>query len=250
MSQFFKYPVNYLYGRRAFSVGAMAVRTVAPEVVDNDYSTFTDETELILETHGRNLTTNTTIDHIFIKCSGVASYSVSVPSGQGSGTGLTAQTLDASNNRGGFQHDLRSVGPLQATEVQIDIVGTNPKVYEILLLESLLTLERKYINIAPVRRDILAQQRTNIRGETYSVTSVSDRRKWVTEFTALFINNPRPTADETRKVLEENTQFTFAENYNQFPERVYAASVLGDINIVYPGQVFNQQRMTFTITEM
>ena len=259
-SHLFKFPINYVYGHQSFSLGSGSppTRTGASQISDNDYRTFSSQTRFAIETHGDSSTDNTRITHIFIKAKNLTNYTVSVPSGEGSGTGLTDQTIPANQVVDGIQHDLRSLGPLNATEVEVSVTGTSTEVYEIMLLESVLEIPDIYVEIQPTRGDRGAIKRTNIRGELYTVPGLSGRYKWLVRLAAVFVPPPNPppnplppTAEDLLRALEENHNLTFAEDFDRFPERVYPATLANSIiGIDYVGRLFEQKRIKFSIAEI
>ena len=113
-----------MYGRNAFSVDSMDVRTGAPEIQDNDYDTFSTEKRFIIETHGDTRSTNSTMNHIYVRGSGIDSYTATVPTGKGTGQALSAGSIAASDVVNGIQHDFRGLGPFNATEVEVTFTGT------------------------------------------------------------------------------------------------------------------------------
>lgn len=249
MSQIFKFPVNYRYGRRAFTVDSSNVRISASALIDNDYRTFSDGSRFVFETHGDSSTDASRVTHVFIKGSGITNYSVSVPSGQGSGTGLSAQTIPAGGVVNGIQNDLRAVGPLSATEVEVSVTGVSARVYEVMLLEEVIEVENLFTAVNPTRIDTSSQIRQNIRGETIRVAGLAGRHKWQTQMEMLFLPSTTPTADEFLRAIEENANFTFAEDFARWPDRVYLAYQASDISIAYVGRMFNQRRVSLAIAE-
>ena len=118
MARFFKTPIHYQGNRKIYSLNG-AIRTEVPNVNDNDYRTYSTESSYIVQTHGAQLTDETIVNWAFIKNSGVSSYSISVPSGKGSGDGITnrsiqstVQSFDKSNvstTVNGIQNELVSL---------------------------------------------------------------------------------------------------------------------------------------------
>ena len=125
MARFFKTPIHYQGGRRAYSVEG-TTRTRAPNVNDNNYQTSSGETTYVFETYGSTFATNTPVNWIFIKGSGIASYSASVPAGKGSGAGVSGRVIPTTvttpeggsveTTFDGFQHDLLD---LRSTPVRV-----------------------------------------------------------------------------------------------------------------------------------
>ena len=228
---------------------AQGARAGADAINDNDYRTSATQSRFILETHGDTRTENTRITHVFIKAQGLTNYSVSVPTGQGTGTGLTQQVIPADGVVDGIQHDLRAVGPVSATEVQVDVTGAATRVYEIMLLEEVVDIPDRFTAINPVRTGVGSIVRQNIRGERYAVASLAGRRKWTTGLELFLTSTTTPSADTVRRALEQNPNMAFAENFDRFPDRVYPAYLAGDLTLDYVGGLFTQQRLSFTIAE-
>ena len=255
MSEFYKYPVNYQYGRQSFSVASGNVRSSAPEISDNDYSTFSSAKSFAIDTFGITRATNSRITHIFLKGQNIDSYSVFVDTGKGSGTGLSSQAIPSSGTVNGVQHDLRALGPLMATEVRLSVIGTGSRVIQVLLLESLLTFEQGeyqgYQNINPQKIDRTSQLRTNIRGSSIRVRGLA-RAKWSTDYQAWFADaGATPTSSQLMNVFDTNTNFTFTEDNDTWPERTYAATLTQGFSISYVGNnEYNQVQMNYTILEI
>lgn len=247
MSQFFKFPQHRRYGRQVFSVASGNVRTSAPEINDNDYTTFSTEQTFILETYGDTRTTNTLADHIFIIGENLTNYSVSVPTGMGSGAGVSNATIPADNVIAGRQYGF-SRSPVNAREVQVTVTGTDTRVYEIMLLDLDVATDSSYTSVNPQKFDRGAQTRTNIRGNTIR-TSGPSRPKWQTDFTGLFFGSTAGTADTLIRFFDDNPNFVFSENLTRFPDRCYMATLVGGVSISYRGRQYNQRDLSFTILE-
>ena len=249
MSQFFKFPINYTYGHEAYALDAMLNRTgAAPQINDNDYRTSSTLKKFIIETHGP-LNTNTTITHVFIKGQNITQYTISIPTGSGTGTGFSNRVIPADQTVRGFQHDLQPLTNVSASEIQVDIVGATSQVYEIMLLESIMTIGPIYQVVDPVRIDTTSQIRTNIKGNTFHISGVADRYKWNTNYSAFFREGDSPSWEDFVMNLETIPNMTFAEDFDEFPSRVYPATLASPLNIAYQGQVYTQARIDFTLTE-
>ena len=248
-STFYTFPQNYRYGRQSFSLNSANVRSGAPEISDYDYDTGSSEKRFVIETYGATRTTQTTITHIFIKGTGITGYSVFVGTGAGTGTGLSSVTIPASGTVNGVQNDLRELGPLSATEVNVTIEGTNARLIEVMFLNELTTISNKYQAINPTKifRDAISEP--NILGNTIKEPGPSRRWRWTTSYQAYFPPDANPSADTVFNTFEENLNFTTAVDFARFPDRVYPASIAGGIDISYVGRLYNQQQFDFIIIE-
>ena len=116
MAHFLSFPVNYQYDHNAYD-DSVSPRVIDNKANDNNYRTFSTSDALVFQTHGDRPTDNSRIDYLYIKCKNVTNYTVAIPSGKGTGTGLTNQTIPSNQGYNTFQHDLRPIGPLMASEV-------------------------------------------------------------------------------------------------------------------------------------
>ena len=233
-------PIHYLNGRTAYS-GTGIQRVAAQEVQDNDYRTYSTETDFTIQTFGATETTSTVVDYIFIKCSGVQSYSLSVPSGSGFGNGFTNKTIPQYTSVDGItvdtfyrdttgriiQHDFYPLGNdrLLCTEAQLTFTGSDIRIYEIMLLQGILVLspEETFTDIQHQKISNTIPK-TNIKGESFSIRSLSSRGKWSSRYRAFF-NLESPIPIETLiDVIENNQNFVFVPEWNRFPSRVYLAT--------------------------
>ena len=154
MAQFFAYPLNYGGGRSQYKA-----------VADNDYNTSTDQTSMLLhiDTAGDGSGDARDFTDIFIKCSGVASYTIQMTDPK-RGIGLLPRVLPASvrNDSGvlvpieieGIQNDLYDLHPAEVSggsEVEklgaksltltfTAVTGETPRIYEVMVLDRLLTI--------------------------------------------------------------------------------------------------------------
>lgn len=248
MSHFFNFPINYQYDHNAFD-NSVAPRVIDNRPNDNNYSTFSPSTSLLFQTHGDTLTDNSRITHVFIKGKNLTDYTIAVPSGQGTGTGLTTQTIPADQVVNGIQHDLRAIGPLMASEVSLTVTGTNTEIIEVMFLESVLDLQNYYTAIQRALIDVGASVRQNIAGGTFKVGGLADREKWNVAFEAIFLPDSITDGDAFLRALQENKNFTFAEDFSRWPDRVYPAYREGPIQEAVIGRDFYQRRFSFTIVE-
>lgn len=240
MSTFYALPIHYQGPRGIYSVEG-ATRVITPEVNDNDYRTYSESSVFIAQTFGDSATENTRVDSIFIKCSGVNRYSVSVPTGMGTGTGFTDRTIPANvttfegistpTTIGDFQNDLVDLtaldtdGTINAREIQVEFSGVNIRIYDMMFLRKLMSMDvsRSFRSVAHNHRDNSLLKR-NIRGASFRVSSLSSRPKWESSYTALF-NEFSPTSYHTFSAfVQDNRNFVFAPEYTRYPDRVYPAT--------------------------
>lgn len=245
------FPVNYRYGRQAFSVDASDVRTGAPEIQDNDFDTFSTEKKFIIETHGDTRTTNTLLNHIYIRGTGITSYSVEVPTGSGSGMALSGAVIATDRTVNGIQHDFRGMGPMTCTEVELTIVGSSPRIYEVMVFEVEINTGNIWTVINPSTIDRGRIPRRNIRGNTIVTEGPEGRMKRVTDYTGILIGDTGVNlSDRLERFFNENPNFTWAEDIDEWPDRVYAATLTAGISTSYVGRLFNQRQISFGVLEM
>ena len=94
MARFFKVPIHYEDGRQIYSL-ENTVRTPAPQVNDNDYTTYSTSTTFIIQTHGINLQDNTIVNFIRVIGSGIGSYNAQAVTGKGTGGGVSGRIIPA-----------------------------------------------------------------------------------------------------------------------------------------------------------
>ena len=251
MSILSTFPINYKYGRNAFSVDSSDVRTAAPEIQDNDYDTFSTEKRFAIETHGDTRSENTLLNHIYIRGTGITSYSVTVPTGRGSGMALSGAVIATDRTVNGIQHDFRGMGPMTCTEVELTIVGSAPRIYEVMLFEVEINTGNIWTVINPSIIDRGRIPRRNIRGNTIVTEGPEGRMKRATDYTGILIGDLGVNlAQRLERFFNENPNFTWAEDIDEFPDRVYAATLAGGVSTAYVGRLFNQRQLSFTVLEM
>ena len=134
-------------------------------------------------------------------------------------TGFSAGTLTITNE-----------GALNATEALVTVTGTDLRIYEIMLLESIIEMddERFFTDISPSYQDnsIL---RSNIRGSNFRIRSLASRGKWSVQYRALFDSHSNVTHAEFMEMLHNNDNFVFAQQYRRYPDRIYPATWGADV---------------------
>ena len=232
MAQFFSYPLNY-----------GGSRSQHREVADNDYNTFTTSTSFILhiDTAGDGSGDARDFTDIFVKATGVTSYTAALTDGTITPSPRTLPE-NVSNDSGdmvpitvdGFQNDLYSLWDEtqnqvpQAKSITLTFTGTSPRIYEVMILDRLLTLnsdgglsriEYDSIDLGTVEPDLRKRL-------SYVPPINAERDKWIVNLTSL---SPRiygardRIADELISFIRRYKRFVFAAEYNRYPDRVFPA---------------------------
>ena len=237
MAQFFDYPLNYGSGRSQYKA-----------VADNNYSTFTEQTSLLLhiDTAGDGTGTARAFTDIFVKCSGVASYSAELTNPDNI-TSPQARTLpetvtndsgdEVSTTVDGFQNDLyslwtdESTAKPQAKSITLTFTaeaGETARIYEVMVLNRLLTLNADG-GFSRIEYDSLetGSYETDIRGHRSYVPAIGGTRdKWRVNLTLL---STRPTsgrdtvADDLIHFIRRHKIFVFAPEPKRYPDRIFIA---------------------------
>ena len=234
MTQFFDFPLNYGGGRSQYR-----------EVADNDYATFTTSTSMLLhiDTAGDGSGDARDFTDIFVKGSGITSYSaaltdpVNITSPQprtlpdnvtnDSGDEVSITDLD------GYQNDLHNLwtdetaAKPKAKSITLTFTGTSPKIYEVMVLDRLLTLnadggfsriEYDSLDLGTVEPDLRKRL-------SYVPPIGGERDKWLVN---LSLYAPRRGAHETISdkliwFIRKYKNFVFAPEYKRYPARVFPA---------------------------
>ena len=234
---FFDYPLNYGGNRSQYQA-----------VADNDYRTYSEQTSMLLniDSVGDGTGTARDLTNIFLKCTGIASYSAALTD-PANITSPVARTLPATvtNDSGdtvettvdGFQHDLNnlwtdeSAPKPKAKGVTLTVTAAasqTPRIHEVMILDRLLTLnsdgglsriEYDSIDLGTVEPDL--RQRLS-----YVPPIGGERDKWLANLTLL---SPRQAAardkiaDALIHFIRKYKNFVFAPEYNRHPDRVFPA---------------------------
>ena len=236
MAKFFSYPLNYGGGRSQYKA-----------VADNDYSTYTDQTSILLniDTAGDGSGTARAFTDIFIKATGVASYSAALTDPENI-TSPQTRTLpeNVTNDSGdtvpitvdGYQNDLHSLwtdentAKPKAKSITLTFTaesGQSVRVYEVMILNRLLTLnsdggfsriEYDSIDLGTVEPDLRKRL-------SYVPPIGNERDKWLVHLT---LYSPRRGTRETLSddliaFIRRYKRFVFAPEYHRYPERVFPA---------------------------
>ena len=232
MAQFFLPALNVGGGRSQYR-----------EVADNDYNTFTSETSMLLhiDTAGDGSGTAREFTDIFIKCSGISSYSAAFTNPENI-TSPAARTLpetvtndsrdEVSTTVDGYQHDLHNLWTDESTEKPkaksitltfTAVTGETPRIYEVMVLNRLLTLnsdgglsriEYDSIDLGTVEPDLRKRL-------SYVPPINAERDKWLVHLTGLSYRpntGGRDTiADKLVSFIRRYKNFVFAPEYNRHP---------------------------------
>ena len=241
MAQFFSYPLNYGSGRSQYR-----------EVADNDYNTFTDQTSILLniDTAGDGSGTAREFTDIFVKGTGIASYTaaftngVNLPNPSPFPRTLPQLVTNDSGDRvpidiDGYQNDLHN---LWTDENQL---GAKPKarsitltftaatsqplrIHEVMILDRLLTLDSDG-GFSRIEYDSidLGRLEPDLRKRLSYVPPIGgERDKWIANLTLLSIRKGtvRDTiADDLIYFIRRYKHFVFAAEYNRYPDKVFPA---------------------------
>ena len=232
-TQFFDAPLNYGGGRSQY-------KTVA----DNDYNTFTSETSMLLhiDTAGDGSGTARDFTDIFLKGSGVSSYTAAFTNPENI-TSPAARTLpeNVTNDSrdtvpilvDGYQHDLHnlwtdeSTAKPKAKSITLTFTGSNIRIYEVMVLDRLLTLnsdggfsriEYDSIDLGTVEPDLRKRL-------SYVPPIGGERDKWLVNLT---LQSPRrgtreTLSDQIVSFIRRYKRFVFAPEYKRYPDRVFPA---------------------------
>ena len=232
-TQFFDAPLNYGGGRSQY-------KTVA----DNDYNTFTSETSMLLhiDTAGDGSGTARDFTDIFLKGSGVSSYTAAFTNPENI-TSPAARTLpeNVTNDSrdtvpilvDGFQNDLHnlwtdeSTAKPKAKSITLTFTGSNIRIYEVMVLDRLLTLnsdggfsriEYDSIDLGTVEPDLRKRL-------SYVPPIGGERDKWLVNLT---LQSPRrgmreTLSDQIVSFIRRYKRFVFAPEYKRYPDRVFPA---------------------------
>ena len=237
MTQFFSYPLNYGGGRSQYKA-----------VADNDYNTFTSQASMLLhiDTAGDGSGTPRDFTDIFIKTTGVNSYTAALtdPVNITSPAARTLPETVTNDSRDsvpilvdGYQHDLHSLwtdtstAKPRAKSITLTFTaatGETPRIYEIMILDRLLTLnadggfsriEYDSIDLGVVEPDLRKRL-------SYVPPINAERDKWLVNLTMLSrrTRTGRDTlADQLISLIRRYKNFVFAPEYKRYPERVFPA---------------------------
>ena len=204
--------------------------TPVTEITDNDYKTFSTLTDFNIDI-ADDENNPTQVDYIFIKAKGSnITYSVTPTGGSGSGVTdrqmpTTVQDINGRNIRteaNGFTHDLFPFEtPFTATDVRLQITGTNLQVTAVMLLKVGWELEANKSDVLKI--DTEKVDRTghiSEAGRFLERVQVlnAERYKWEHTFQVIFKGTD---VDEWMDWVEKNTNCILAKAFTANPAEVY-----------------------------
>ena len=235
-THFYDYPLNYGGGRSQYKAAA-----------DNDYATYTEQTSMLLhiDTAGDGTGDARDFTDIFVKGLGISTYTATFTDGANIPTPSpfprtppTTVKNDSGDNVptvvDGYQHDLHSLYvndsalKPKAKSVTLTFTGTNIRIYEIMVLNRLLTLnsdggfsriEQNSIDLGTVEPDLQ-------KNLSYVPPIGGTRDKWLLNLTLRSprVNGVRDTvADTLIRFIRRYKNFVFAPEYNRYPDQVFPA---------------------------
>ena len=237
MTYFFDYPVNFHDDivRNTARDNANVYRAITT-FTDGDADTYRTETAYRLFTSPRyragDVTQHARVSHIFVKGTGITSYSLSVPAGYGTGSTVTRTlpthvTTPQGQNvpilHDGKQHDLFAIPtPVTARALDIVFTGTSVKLYSIMLLDLKLSLnaDARFIQIVPTLTNRATDIFETLQG-IHRRWQAAARWKWQVQLGARFRGTE--SYETLITFMQKMPLFTFAQEYHRYPERVYPA---------------------------
>ena len=234
--------------------------TTPAEAGDNDRSTSTSESTVVCDIQDLD-ENDTDFDHIFVRCSGVTSYELSLGSiSQGirtlpatlQVTGAEPPISDVSITRDGYQHDLLALErALTGASVSLTFTGSDIKINEVLILNRSAIANQNYTRLDHSKTDVNSNLDQGQSGEVSRTLSArGDRLRWRSDLSVEFVS-----ADEDSEAflnwINENPHVVIAHDPQLYPWRVYRARFLGSrYNIPYVSKVLDKgESVSFQIQE-
>ena len=219
--------------------------TKVPEVVDNNYTTFSDEDDMDVDVSEGSDATR--IQAVFLKYTGAMGYTAT-PSG-GSGSAFTrtlpntvenASGDDVSVVLNGLKNDLYllSGSGVTATSVRFEFSGTNIRIYALMCLEIGLEFNANAYDVTDIqpfkvdRAGRLIEQ----QGSTRRIVPIGNvREKWEVNFRVKIVPGRSiiESVDEFLYWKEANKNCVFAQEFSRYPDRVYPAT-FPDLSVEVP----------------
>lgn len=232
----FTYPRNYRDDvDRVTKRGDTSV--LIPQVVDNDYTTFTTEKDIDINIAEGSSPTR--VDAVLIKGTGITAHS-GTPSG-GSGSGWSNRSIPGTiDNYNGvevsttvhdFQHDLYLLpNHFTATSVRLRLTGTNARLYAVMLLELKWEIDANngdFTQIYPDFVDRSGQLDQSPRGRlSRSEVLGASRSKWEIDYAIKVIPGKTliESVDDLVLWFSENPNIGFVQEFSRYPWRAFPAT--------------------------
>ena len=237
MAILFGYPLNYGAGRSQY-----------PAVADNDYSTFVDQSSMLLniDTAGDGTGDARDWTDIFVKCQNVLSYTLALTDPENISTPnpriLPTTVINDSGDAvpivvEDVQHDLHNLwtheteAKPKAKAMTLTFTaetGETARIYEVMILDRRLTLNSDG-GFSKIEYDSLdlGVNDADLRGRlSYTPPIGGERDKWICRLTALSHRrgaNRDTLADALVRFIRTHKNFVFAAEPNRYPERVFPA---------------------------
>ena len=224
----FEEPLNY--EPESGRITRHGTSTIVTELNDNNYKTFSRHTDFNINMADAD-GNPTAITHIFIKAKGSNIVYSITPTG-GSGTEITNRTIpetiknigggEVSTIVNGFIHDLYPFPErITATDVRLQITGTNLEIYAVMLLKLGWELDAnsKFIDMQFEKVDRGGQLPETPDGTLEHVHVLdAEREKWEAQYTVIVKGSD---VDEFMDWVEENRNCGFAREFSRHPEDVF-----------------------------
>lgn len=235
MAKFFRYPQNYTQQTIGRNFTTDTPPVLIPQIIDNNPNTFSTETTISLDVSELLSNNPTRINSIFLRSSGVTSYSIVSSGGLGTiGARTLPDTIPTYNNenisivRNGLHNDLYEFNPVTASKLVFTFVGTDIKIYTLMALDLIYEIptfiaektSNSEIVYKKVRRGSNIQENTE-GFQTFVGPSEQPRSKWLIDYSTRFFET-----EEYEKLLDfmdEHPNFAFAGDYSLYPDRVHLA---------------------------
>ena len=224
---FFKDPKNYLPGRIRRHGTGVVINTAT----DNDYNSFTTETDLDIDiSDGVN---PTAVTHLFLKYKGALTTYTITPLGGTGAPFMRTVPVEVQNWEGdtvslevdGYKHDLFEVpAGITGTSLRLELTGTNVQIFNLFVLELGLEINANgdWSRIHPVEVDRTGQVDRFAGGGLRYVEQIgATRNKWEYDLTLLSI-------DGTTEILYKEflrwkaayRNCAFSREFTRFPDEV------------------------------
>ena len=209
-----------------------------PQLTDNNYRTFTNNTHLRC-----NITengANTRATHLFIKCKNVASLRI----GMGSANTLVRdyepipeyvskwEGTATKTTISGFQHALIELpAPVTTSQIHIQVTGTQTQIHQLYVVEEawFLNSNARHTQVIWGRQDRTGGEHINNRGDLERYLPIgANRSKHSVDYTSYFEREPDfplGELDEFADWADENPNIFFNAEFTRYPNRCFLGSI-------------------------